>query len=142
MSNDADAFKFVREPSGVQYGEAFLIRIPAGLQEKADLLAKFAREGRFPSYFGRNWDALLDCLGDLSWIAETVVIVEHEDLPLANTMSLCKTYIEVLAAAVRSWAQVPSGKLVSPPEAWDFIPHTLVVTFPLHCEHTIRSLNG
>jgi len=35
---------------------------------KADLLEQAARTLRFPGYFGFNWDALEDCLTDLSWL--------------------------------------------------------------------------
>lgn len=34
------------------------------LREPASLFAAFARELSFPDYFGRNWDALVDCLHD------------------------------------------------------------------------------
>jgi hypothetical protein len=39
----------------------------AGAQDKAVLLARIARALEFPDWFGGNWDALEDCLGDLSW---------------------------------------------------------------------------
>ena len=35
--------------------------------DKEGLLAALARDMDFPQYFGRNWDALHDCLTDLSW---------------------------------------------------------------------------
>ena len=35
--------------------------------EKEDLLDAIASALGFPEWFGRNWDALEDCLGDLSW---------------------------------------------------------------------------
>ena len=40
----------------------------AGLKNKADLFAAIAQTLDFPSYFGGNWDALVDCLSDMSWI--------------------------------------------------------------------------
>jgi hypothetical protein len=43
-------------------------RIPlAGAKGKAEVLDAVARALAFPAWFGRNWDALEDCLGDLSW---------------------------------------------------------------------------
>jgi hypothetical protein len=37
----------------------------AAIPDKAALLAALAAAFRFPSYFGNNWDALLDCLRSL-----------------------------------------------------------------------------
>lgn len=34
------------------------------LRDRASLFTAFARELSFPSYFGHNWDALVDCLHD------------------------------------------------------------------------------
>ncbi|MDT3399223.1 barstar family protein [Streptomyces sp. B1866] len=38
-----------------------------GVSDKAGLLAACARDLQLPDWFGRNWDALADCLTDLSW---------------------------------------------------------------------------
>jgi RNAse (barnase) inhibitor barstar len=35
--------------------------------DKTSLLKKIAHELDFPDYFGMNWDALSDCLTDMSW---------------------------------------------------------------------------
>ncbi|MCK9356944.1 MAG: barstar family protein [Dehalococcoidia bacterium] len=35
--------------------------------DKAGFLSAVATALRFPAYFGMNWDALHDCLTDLSW---------------------------------------------------------------------------
>ncbi len=35
--------------------------------DKTAFLTAVAQELRFPAYFGMNWDALHDCLTDLSW---------------------------------------------------------------------------
>lgn len=36
--------------------------------DKAEMLARIAEALRFPPYFGHNWDALDECLGDLPWL--------------------------------------------------------------------------
>jgi len=40
----------------------------AGCRDKNDLLQRIAAALQFPATFGRNWDALADCLGDLEWL--------------------------------------------------------------------------
>ena len=49
--------------------------------DKADLLQRIADSLRFPSTFGRNWDALADCLGDLQWLPARgyVLLFDHAD---------------------------------------------------------------
>ncbi|MCI9888488.1 barstar family protein [Micrococcales bacterium 31B] len=37
-------------------------------QTREQVLTEFARALKFPEYYGRNLDALADCLGDLSWL--------------------------------------------------------------------------
>ena len=38
-----------------------------GCADKAALLARIGAALRFPDWFGHNWDALADCLADMSW---------------------------------------------------------------------------
>ena len=39
-----------------------------GCEGRDEALCRFARALRFPEWFGHNWDALADCLADLSWM--------------------------------------------------------------------------
>ncbi|MFF1871740.1 barstar family protein [Kitasatospora herbaricolor] len=54
-----------------------------GLRQPASLFDAFARELGFPGYFGRNWDALVDCLHD--WhghggaTKDVAIVVDHAD---------------------------------------------------------------
>jgi hypothetical protein len=57
-----------------------LVTIPRGLDSKMALLHVLAEELRLPDYFGWNWDALHECLCDLSWIEKQDVVLFHEDL--------------------------------------------------------------
>ena len=55
-------------------------RVSAGqAKTKEELLDRFALALKFPSYFGRNWDALADNLADMEWApANGYVIVVDE----------------------------------------------------------------
>jgi hypothetical protein len=53
------------------------------ITDKPTLLRACADALAFPSYFGRNWDALADCLTDLAWLpAPGYAIVYDNPAPL------------------------------------------------------------
>ncbi len=105
----------------------FVIRVPAHILSKADLLAALATTGRFPDYFGRNWDSLLDCLRDFHWIEEQRIVIAHTDLPLQTLPKECRTYLEILRDSVLDWTRHgdPDGNHSSMP-----LEHELLVLFP------------
>lgn len=80
----------------------FKVLIPRNVSSKVDLFSVLLREFKFP-YFGANWDALRDCLRDLSWIAEDKIVVVHEDLPALPEPDI-EIYLEILSEAVDDWA--------------------------------------
>jgi len=75
----------------------------SGVQDKEALLAKLALDLGFPAWFGGNWDALEDCLADLSWRVgdgHVLVLQGSGDLPLDDLGVL----IDVLASSAEYWA--------------------------------------
>lgn len=83
--------------------------IPAGITDATELLDVLANQLRFPVYFGRNWDALFDCLCDFSWLSEpTQIVIQHEDVPCLPT-DQHEVYLKVLCDAVDSWRLEPAG---------------------------------
>jgi hypothetical protein len=76
----------------------------AGAAAKEALLARIAGALAFPSWFGGNWDALEDCLSDLSWMpaAGYVLLLERASgLPADERGTLA----DILASAATSWAE-------------------------------------
>jgi Barstar (barnase inhibitor) len=120
--------------------EDFVMRVPAGLRSKADLLAAVAGAGHFPDHFGGNWDALLDCLRDLSWISNRNVVVVHSDLPLRGNPAQCRTYLEILQTALANWATSSKPNAVDPPPEWSYVDHELRVVFPTEANAVVSRL--
>ncbi len=79
--------------------------VSADAQTKEDLLSALAEELEFPSHFGRNWDALNDCLRDLSWLSDRRVVIVHEALPLADSPREAAMYLQLLEDACSSWTE-------------------------------------
>ena len=91
---------------------AVVAELPRGISDKARLLAELARRLSFPDYFGLNWDALDECLRDLSWLAPGNVVLKHADLPLAGDASLAFVYLSILADAIQVWTTSQERALV------------------------------
>ena len=84
------------------HGEGYEARLPRGLTTERALCRALAAALKFPSYFGENWNALLDLLRDLSWIDEHVVTIIHGEIPRIGD-SAARVYLEVLRDAVEDW---------------------------------------
>lgn len=129
-------FEFVDLPTGEYDPHTFVVKIPVGVSSKSALLAVFARAGKFPGYFGGNWDAFLDCLRDFEWIQEKKIVIAHDDLPLISVPTECRTYLEILRDAVDDWSR-PSSR---PHVEKGFPAHELRVIFPAHVQSTVSEL--
>ncbi len=70
----------------------------ADAHSKGEVLAELARAIAAPDWFGHNWDALADSLGDLSWRRSPgYVLVLHGDIAGEQMLN------EVLEATVSFW---------------------------------------
>lgn len=91
-----------------------------GVRDRDDALDRIARAMRFPPWFGGNWDALQDCLGDLSWLPGDgyVVLFDHAaDWRDADPEAFA-VLLDVLDAAARDWSMegTPFWALVPQPD--------------------------
>ena len=75
-----------------------------GVSGKEALMQRIAQGLEFPQWFGGNWDALEDCLTDLSWSkagGHVLLIEGAAGLPGDERGTL----VDILASAASSWAQ-------------------------------------
>jgi RNAse (barnase) inhibitor barstar len=96
-----------------------IVRVAQNVTSKKVLFATFATSLNFPDYFGENWDAFEECLRDLSWLPNGLVVVKHNDVPLINDIQDVKIYLAILRKAVDRWST--SGG------------HQLSIVFPAQC---------
>ena len=91
----------------------------AQARDKDDLLAALAIALKLPEWFGHNWDALTDCLCDLSWKPAPgylIFIEGHDPLRAAHPGDF-DTLIEIFAETSNYWREedIPFWALLTPP---------------------------
>jgi hypothetical protein len=77
----------------------FLARIEFAVKPR--LLENIARALGFPDWFGGNWDALEDCLGDLSWHDADGYVLIFENPKAGDDLGVL---IDVLRSSAEYWA--------------------------------------
>lgn len=93
---------------------------------KTKFLRELSSKLAFPSFSGKNWDALWDCLRDLSWIKQKHIIIEHLALPQLNNEDF-SIYMSILNECVKCWKHYP-------------YEHCVYVIFPKNNEEKISSI--
>ncbi len=87
---------------------------------KTSVLKKVAYELDFPEYFGMNWDALSDCLTDMSWRPADgyVLLFTNIQLLSENTPADMEIIREIFDSSAQYWKQkkVPFYILLSETE--------------------------
>ena len=79
---------------------------------KKDLLAEFAHALQFPGHFGRNWDALEDCITDMEWMAASgyVIVIRDADRVLIDSEKDFIVFVNIMDSAGKFWATPQSGE--------------------------------
>ena len=110
MTISLDGF-FFGPPEALPGDSVCIADLPASIRSKQKLLRTLADELRLPDFFGYNWDALEECLRDLSWRPEGNVQIRHRDLPLSPGSQDRRTYLRILQSATAFWAKSDSRLL-------------------------------
>ena len=97
-------------PSPKSGRSRLVVVVPAGIADSSTLLRVLAERLRCPDWFGGNWNALSDCLRDLSWLPQRTVVLWHEDLPPLPLADL-ELYQELLADSAVSWTPGDAHRL-------------------------------
>ena len=70
---------------------------------------EFAAALQFPMYFGENFDAFAECIGDLGWLPRQsgyVIVITEPDEVLADAgAEALSTMVSLLTAAWEEWAR-------------------------------------
>jgi hypothetical protein len=124
MNDATSVFQFVDDPHAFRDPAALVVRVPAKARGKEKLLDVLSRGLRLPKYFGRNWDALDECLRDLAWLGDVErVVIVHEGLPFARGGDHLPIYLDLLRDVVneRKSGANPSLEVVFPSAIREFV---------------------
>lgn len=107
------------------YNEGEFVAYLHQINGEDDLHVKLSEVLSFPDYYGRNWNALNDCLKDFSWINQKGITLVHTSLPNLSVDELI-IYIEIIFESVESWEEGDS--------------HYFKVIFPKETEEVINNI--
>lgn len=103
--DDRDGDAMAQTAAALDYA---IVRVDlAGCEDKATLMQRIAAAGRFPEWFGGNWDALADVLRDLSWLPAPgyLLLIENAAQWRAANGGDFDTLLDILNEAAFEWAR-------------------------------------
>lgn len=102
---DADTQAMAEAGEALEYA---VVRIDLrGCEDKSGALDRFARALSFPDWFGGNWDAFADSLGDLSWLPAVgyLLLIEHAAGWRERDGENFDIALDILNEAANDWAE-------------------------------------
>jgi RNAse (barnase) inhibitor barstar len=102
---DAAERERVLRPGAFPSDFAVAVLDGAAAATRAGFFQELARALRFPDYFGRNWDAVYDCLTDLNWLPATryVLVLDGFDQLATNEPEQWAIGLKVMREACAFW---------------------------------------
>ena len=83
---------------------------------RSEILAEFGKMLSFPSYYGRNWDALNECITDMEWMPASGYLIYLTDahLVLLNDDHNYEIFVSVMKSAGEEWSIPQAGEWPRP----------------------------
>jgi len=123
------------------------VELPPNIKNVDALLDALSVAFRFPNYFGKNWNALEECIRDLSWLPPGDVVLIHKDLPLADNRDSLLIYLSILRDAAWNWETKGSNLIYASHNKWDatgerefLVKRKFLAAFPANAKGVVRSL--
>lgn len=69
------------------------------IESEQDFFDFFDKALSFPDYFGFNWDAFHECIGDLTWLKTNHIVIVHESMPFNGNTTESQKYLKVMNSA-------------------------------------------
>jgi hypothetical protein len=76
----------------------------AALTSEAEFFDALASAFAFPDYFGRNWDALVDCLGDLEWLEAEGYVLVIDDVGACGLSEPLARLLQIWQSVAQEWS--------------------------------------
>jgi RNAse (barnase) inhibitor barstar len=102
----------------------------AKMRTTLELFDEFAAAFQFPDYFGENWDALKECLEDLSWLpaAGYVIVIRDSTTVMSNDDTVAfGSFVRLLDNVASAWSvAIARGEVWDrPAKPFHVVMHTL-----------------
>jgi hypothetical protein len=100
-------------------GRPVIVRILRGnkMRSAPPLFDEFAAALQFPYYFGENWNALLECVTDLEWLADgacVLLILNATQLLENEPEETLAVFFDTVGVAAEEWTPSENASLERP----------------------------